>query len=140
MEELLQQLSQHPDVTVSVQTGIPGWYTGEILLSISGDGTVKVRNVYSNGEKTYEGRLESTQVQELGNELATHGFTQIKPSSAPTRVVDDLPVVLRIERGTEQLYEAKLWHADRHSDAGFDRILKRADELISQLTHGALPF
>src|SRR5687768_15871883 len=34
VEELLQQLSQHPDVTVSIQTGIPDWYTGEILLSI----------------------------------------------------------------------------------------------------------
>lgn len=140
MEELLQQLPQHPDVKVSVQSGIPDWYTGEILLSISGDGTIKVRNVYSNGEKTYEGRLDSTQVQELGNEFATHGFTQIKPASAPTRVPDDVPVVLRIERGTEQLYEAKLWHADRYSDAGLDQILRRADELISQMSDGALPF
>ena len=140
MEELLQQLPQHPDVTVSVQTGIPGWYTGEILLSIGGDGTVKVRNVYTNGERTYAGRLDSAQVQELGHEFAAHGFTHIKPSSAPARVPDDLPVVLRIERGAEQLYEARLWHADRHSDAGLDGILKRADELIRQLSHGALPF
>lgn len=139
MEELLQQLPQHPDVTVSVRTGIPDWRTGEILLSIRGDGTIKVHNVRSNGEQTYEGQLDSTQVQELGTEFATHGFTQTKPS-ALTHMPGDLPVVLRIERGTELLYEAKLWHADRFSDAGLDHILRRADELISQMSNGSLPF
>ena len=138
MEELLQQLSQHPDVTVTVQTGIPDWYTGEIRLAIRGDGTITAHKVRSKGEQMYAGQLDATQVQELGNELATHGFTQIQPSSAPTRLPDDMPVVLRIARGAEQLYEARLWHADRFSDPGLDRILRRTDELIAQLRRGPL--
>ncbi|MBV9788224.1 MAG: hypothetical protein JOZ51_08630 [Chloroflexi bacterium] len=139
MEELLQQLSQHPDVTITVQTGIPDWYTGEIRLVIRGDGTITAHKVRSKGEQTYAGRLDAAQVQELGIELATHGFTQIQPASALTRVPDDVPVVLRIERGTERLYEARLWHADRFADPGLDRILRRADELIAQLSRDALP-
>lgn len=139
MEEILRHLTNHPDVTISVQTGIPDWRSGEILLSIHSNGTIKVRNQRSSGEKTYEGTLDQAEIQAVGEEFADHNFTGIK-SLKTTRLPGDEPVILRIERGTERLYEASLWHGDRYEDDNLDHILERSDELVSQVTNGALPF
>jgi hypothetical protein len=139
VEELLQHLPDHPDVVVSVQSGIPNWRSGEVLLSIGGDGSVKIRNRRSSGEQSFAGQLDRTTVQALGQEFAQQRFTESRSSSA-VREPGDVPIVLQIERGARQVYEARLWYADRYTDSGLDRILERSSELVEQISKGALSF
>lgn len=139
VDELLQHLADHPDVAVTVRTGLADWGTGQIALVIHGNGAVEVHNLRRNDQKIYHDQFDREQVQQLGAYLSESGFTTIQPTNAP-RKPGDVPVVLLIERGGEPVYQSNLWHGDRYQSPGLDGILRRSDNLVARITGGKLPF
>jgi hypothetical protein len=139
MDELLRKLAELPDVKICIGSGIEHWRTGEVTLSVRGHGEVEVRQLQGGAERTYHARLEAAQIYDFGAALADLDFTRLR-DSAEVREPDDVPVWFVIYRGEAQLHYSKLWYGDRYEDTQLDGILKRYEELVSEVTDGFLPY
>jgi hypothetical protein len=138
LDDILRELTAHPDVTVAVTIGVVHWREGQVTVSLGGDGAAEVRRVRAGGAQTVEARLDSARLDQLGAEFADAGFTHLRPAEGP-RQPGDVPVLLSIRRGADQLYSASLWYGDRYQNPGLDRIIVRAEALAAELGRGGSP-
>jgi hypothetical protein len=134
--EIPQPLSDHPELTVEVTTGIEGWHTGRIELAVDGDGGVEVRNVRSGAERRFGGRLEPADVDALGDELTGLDL----PGRVGETEPDETPVIVALRQRGEVVGTAEAWNARRYEDARLDRALRRCEAIVSEVTGGRLPF
>jgi hypothetical protein len=139
MTDVLQHLSQNPSVEISIGSGIENWRTGEITLTVRGNGEVRVHNRASGHEHTYTAALDAARVEDLGQFLLKHRMTQLKKAEQ-VRSPSDVPIWFRIRQANQVIYEAESWHAERYNNDDLDMILTYADELIEEVTGGVLPF
>ena len=130
-------LADHPELTVEVTTGIEGWHTGQIALSVRGDGGVAVRNRRSGEEaRDFEGTLDRAEVDALAAELDGLELPGRGGSTEP----DDSPVVVTLRRDGEAVGSAEAWYSRRYEDARLDAALRRVEAIVSAVTGGRLPF
>ncbi len=139
IKQLVRDLNEHHDVTVSVTTGTEHFGKGLVKLSVRGDGSVTVQNRASGKERTFTGKLDTDELAALGPELAAAGFTTLR-TPGPPRKPGDTPVVLGVAQGGKERYRADLWYGDRYQMPGLDRIIKRHDAIVTKLTNGELPY
>lgn len=135
--EELRQLSAHPDLEVVIRTGTEHWRTGEITLTVRGDGAARVVQRQAQGATSFEATLGKDHVDALGRELAARRFTAARTSKLP-REPGDTPVRLALERGGKAVFEAQLWDGDRDGDADLDAILVAGRRLVHRVSDGAL--
>ena len=138
-DELLRSLSRHADAVVSVTGGTEHFGKGLVTLSVHGTGRIQIINRRSGKTTTYEGKLTTAQVEQLGRTFSDAGFTTLE-SPGPPRAPGDTPVVLEVRRGDRQVFRRELWHGDRYQQPGLDTILKRSDAIVTETTNGELPY
>jgi hypothetical protein len=136
----IRDLADDPRLAVEIAIGIEGWHTGRITLGEEGDGNVTVRQQLSGEEHDYSGRLDRERLRELADELADDDLTELARSDEATVQPDDVPVTIRVLRDGAVLHQAELRHSDRWRDKRVDRLVRRYDALVSEVTDGALPY
>lgn len=135
--DLLEQLSAHPDLQILVQTGTQHWAAGEVSLTVRGDGSVEVLQRQASSTKTFHGKLTKAETDELGLLLHQHHFTAPRTSTLP-RQPGDTPLLLALRQGGKSLFDADLWEADRDSDPDLEAILRATEQLLYRVSSGAL--
>jgi hypothetical protein len=136
MLEIPQPLSDHPELTVEVTTGIEGWHTGRIELAVGGDGGVEVRNVRSGQERQFDGRLERAEVDGLGSDLDGLELRGRGGEIEP----DETPVIVALRQQGELVGTAEAWNSHRYDDPRLDAALRRVEAITKDVTGGRLPF
>ena len=139
MQQLVRQLKDHHDVTISITTGTVHFGTGLVKLSVRGDGSLTIHNRTADKQREFSGTLTATEVEALGKDLAEAGFTTLTSPGAP-REPGDTPVVLVITQGGVKKYHAELWYGDRYKIPGVDTIIKRFDAIVMKITNNELPY
>jgi hypothetical protein len=137
MDDLLHALDRHADVAVTVRQGTEHFDNGLITLVVRGDGSAIVEQLASGAKQVYTAKLDATHLAALGSTLTAHRFTAVRTTTLP-RKPGDTQLVLRLDRGGTQLFQAELWDADRYKDADLDAILRTADALIHEVSGGKL--
>lgn len=128
-----------PGVVVSVRMGVEGFRSGEITLTVGGDGAVRVVQRKTAGERTYEATWPRERLDAFGAELAGLGFCGLAAIPGG-RKPGDTPMRIALMKDGEALCEAALWHGDRYKDPALDALIKRYDAVVSELSGGVLPF
>lgn len=136
--DLLRNLADHPDLAVEITMGTEHWRNGEIELQVRGDGEVTIHQHRAGGQRDYGGRIEADRVRRLGEELAADDLGDLRDSGGD-RKPDDVPVRIRLARDGETLHDATVRHSDRWRDERLNRVIRRYEELVKELTDGALP-
>ena len=138
-DSLIRNLADDPHLAVAITMGVEGWRAGEISLTVRGDGTVAIRQRRAGEEREYAGRIAPDRVRRLGEELADDELTELTDSGG-SRLPDDVPITIRVLRNGDVLHEATVRHSDRWKDERLDRLVRRYDALVSEVTDGALPY
>jgi hypothetical protein len=138
-ESVIRNLADDPHLAVAITMGVEGWRAGEIALTVRGDGSVAVHQRRAGEERDYAGRIASDRVRRLGEELADDELTELTDSGG-SRIPDDVPITIRVLRDGEVLHEATVRHSDRWKDERLDRLVRRYEALVSELTDGELPY
>jgi hypothetical protein len=138
-ESVIRNLADDPHLAVEITIGVEGWRAGEIALTVRGDGSVAIRQRRAGKERDYGRRLAPDRVRRLGEELADDELTELTDSGG-SRMPDDVPITIRILRDGDVLHEATVRHSDRWKDERIDRVVRRYDALVSEITDGALPY
>src|SRR5919199_2666920 len=136
---VIRELADDPQLAVEIAIGIEGWREGRIALTVRGDGDVAVRQRRSGEERDYSGRLDRERLRRLADELADDDLTELAPAAGNV-LPDDAPVTIRVIRDGTVLHEAHLRHSDRWKDKRVDRLVRRYDALVKEVTDGALPY
>jgi len=137
--DVLRGLPDDPDLSVAITTGTEHFRNGAITLTVRGDGAVSVEQRRSGEEREYQGRLDAERMRRLADELAEDEIGELADSGGD-RGPDDFPVTIRIERGGELLHAASIRESDRWKDERLNRVVRRYDALVGELTDGALPY
>jgi hypothetical protein len=137
MDDLLHALDRHADVAVTIRQGTEHFDDGQITLVVRGDGSATVEQLASGAAQHYAMKLDAARIATLGNLLAVHRFSAARTTTLP-RKPGDTQLVLRVDRGGTQAFQAELWDADRYKDADLDAILHTADALIHEVSGGKL--
>ncbi len=136
--DVIRRLPDDPDLSVEITTGIEGFYTGAITLTVRGDGAVSVRQRRSGEEREYRGRLDAERMLRLAGELGAGELGELADGGGHL-VPDDFPVTIRIERAGELLHAASIRESDRWKDERFNRVLRLYEALVEELTGGSPP-
>ncbi len=139
VDDLLESLADHPDVTVVIGAGIEHSGSGRTTLFARGDGHVEIVNRAHGSERTFEASIVPDRIALLGRELADLGLTSLAPRQG-NRLPGDVPVRVEVRRDGRTLHEADLWHGDRYEDPALDGVLKCYEPLVSEITGGELPW
>jgi hypothetical protein len=137
--DAIRGLADDPDLTVAITTGTEYFGAGEITLRVRGDGEAVVLQRQAGEERSYEGRLEPERLRRLADELADDELTELADSGGDRRP-DDLPVRIEVARGGEVLHQAAIRESDRWQDKRLDRVIRRYDALVEELTERTLPY
>jgi hypothetical protein len=137
--DVIRGLPDDPDLSVEITTGTEHFRNGAIALTVRGDGAVSVQQRRSGGEREYRGRLDAERMRRLADELAADELGELADSGGD-REPDDLPITIRIERAGELLHAASIRDSDRWKDERLNRVVRRYDALVAELTDGALPY
>jgi hypothetical protein len=137
--DVIRGLPDDPDLSVEITTGTEHFRNGAIALTVRGDGAVSVLQRRSGEEREYSGRLDAERMRRLADELAADELGELADSGGD-RIPDDFPVAIRIERAGELLHAASIRESDRWKDERLNRLVRRYDALVEELTDGALPY
>ena len=140
MNDLLQSLSEHPDVSVSIAIGIEHWKTGLTTLIVRGDGDVKVLNQRAGKETVFTGHLSSQSVQEFGAALVQADFSALPPSAQTNRTPGDMPVFLKLQQGETTQLDQRVWHGDRYKDKKVNAIIMQFENLVAEVANTELAY
>jgi hypothetical protein len=139
MTDVIRGLPDDPALSVEITTGIEGFRNGAIALTVRGNGAVSVQQRRSGDEREYRGQLDADRMRRLADELAADELGELADSGGD-RKPDDLPITIRIERAGELLHAASIRASDRWKDERLNRVVRRYDALVAELTDGALPY
>lgn len=137
--QILEDLPAHHDAIVTIEVGTEHWMMGRITLAIRGSGAVRVTQLRSGATRTYDATFDAARLADIGRQLAGDDFSGLRTSGAP-RQPGDVPVVLRLAEGADVSHEASLWHGDRYTSPGLDRLLTLYDAIVREVSNGALPY
>jgi hypothetical protein len=139
LTDVIRSLPDDPDLSVEITTGTEHFRNGAIALTVCGDGAVSVQQRRSGDEREYRGRLDAERMRRLADELAADELDELEDSGGD-REPDDHPITIRIERAGELLHAASVRDSDRWKDERLNRLVRRYDALVEELTDGALPY
>jgi hypothetical protein len=137
--DVIRGLPDDPDLSVEITTGTEHFRHGAIALTVRGDGAVSVLQRRSGEEREYHGRLDAERIRRLADELASDELGELRDSGGDWEP-DTFPVAIRIERAGELLHAASIRESDRWKDERLNRLVRRYDALVSELTDGQLPY
>jgi hypothetical protein len=137
--DVLRGLPDDPDLSVAITTGTEHFHNGAITLTVRGDGAVSVLQRRSGDEREYRGRLDAGRLRDLADQLAADELAELADSGGD-REPDTFPVTIRIERAGELLHAASIRESDRWKDERLNRLVRRYDALVEELTDGELPY
>ena len=137
--DVLRGLPEDPDLSVAITTGTEHFHNGAITLTVRGDGTASVLQRRSGEVREFDGRLDAERMRRLADELAADEIAELRDSGGDV-VPDDFGVTIRIERAGELLHEAWIRESDRWKDERLNRVVRRYDALVEELTDRALPY
>jgi hypothetical protein len=137
--DVLRRLPDDPDLSVAITTGTEHFRNGAITLTVRGDGAVSVLQRRSGDEREYRGRLDAERMRRLADELAADDLGELEDSGGDV-IPDDHGVTIRIERAGELLHTAWIRESDRWKDERLNRVVRRYDALVEELTAGELPY
>lgn len=136
-QRLLAELA--PGVVVSVRLGVENFRSGEITLTVGGDGAVRVLQRKSGAERTFETTWPRDRLDALGAEFAALGFCDLTAIPGG-RKPGDTPMRIALVKDGTAVCEADLWHGDRYKNQPLDALIKRYDAVVSEVSGGVLPF
>lgn len=139
LESVLRALPGDAALELEVSRGNEHWRGGELTLTVSGSGTVRVRHRREGEEQRYRGSLESDRLRALISRLADLGFAADR-ADPTVRSPDEQITTLVIRRGPDDLLRRSLLENDRYDDERVDGLLEAYEDLASEVSGGAFPF
>ena len=138
-EDILRKLADDPDLAIEIRNGTEHWRGGEITLTVRGSGDVEVLHRRSGQERRYSATFGPDRVARLSAKLVELGLTS--PRAKPSVIGRDEGVTtLTLRRGDEVLHRVELAGGERHQDERLDGAMRLYEELVAEVTDGALPF
>jgi hypothetical protein len=135
MEQELRRLAEQHDLMVTIRSGTEHFKSGQITLTLRGDGAAAVEQARSGERATFRARFAPERVAAIGGRLADHHFTAPRRSNMP-REPGDTPLELVLTRAAAPRFQASLWYADRYDDADLNAIFELYDALVFEVTGG----
>lgn len=133
----LLQVSADPALEIIIRTGTQHWQDGELTLTVRGNGAVDVTQRQAAKTASFAGTLPTAELDAFGRALHTHRFTAPRTSELP-REPGDTPVMLALHHDGKVTFAARIWSADRDTDADLDAILRAAERLTHRVSAGKL--
>ena len=138
MEELLRDLTAHPELEVRITVGTEYFATGQFTLAMAGSGKARVNQKMSGQVKDTEKDFSTDATAAFGKLMADNRLAAARTSTLP-REPGDTQVKIEIARNNAPVFEVVIWNADRFDDPQLQVILKETERLLQDIT-GIPPF
>jgi hypothetical protein len=138
LDALLRGLADAPAAAVEIVDGTEHFRGGAVRLVLHGSGAAEVEQRVDGEARRFSARLSHDRVAQVGARLADLGFASLEPPQRRLRGGETL-VRIVLRDGENELRRRELPSGDRPDDARLDGILDCYEELLGEITDGALP-
>jgi hypothetical protein len=138
LEALLRGLADEPGAAVEIEDGTEHFRGGAVRLVLHGSGDAEVEQRVAGDTRRFSARLPRDRVAAVAARLADLGFASLEPPARDLQGGETL-VRLVVRDGDQELRRREVPSGDRYDDARLDGILDCYEELLDEITDGALP-